>query len=163
MRGSPELKVAMAVLVVLTVLTLRLGWEATVGETTQLSKVQGVNTSYAIPGLPNLPNLPDVDVPNVPDVDVPNRNDRNRNDRSGNGSSPGVPNPNGPNPNDRNDGNDSTSSPNLGVDCSTGVRNVPVVPYSSGDGDGDGIACEDVGLTRFGGHFLARPPQPPSL
>jgi micrococcal nuclease len=29
-----------------------------------------------------------------------------------------------------------------GVDCSTGVRNVPVPPGSKGDGDGDGKACE---------------------
>lgn len=29
-----------------------------------------------------------------------------------------------------------------GVNCSTGVRDVPVVPGSKGDGDGDGIACE---------------------
>jgi hypothetical protein len=29
-----------------------------------------------------------------------------------------------------------------GVDCSTGVRDVPVPPGSKGDGDGDGIACE---------------------
>jgi hypothetical protein len=64
----------MFVLVMIARLTLRLGWEAAVDGSTRLSKVQGVNTSYAIPGLPNLPNLPDVDVPNVPDVDVPTRN-----------------------------------------------------------------------------------------
>lgn len=29
-----------------------------------------------------------------------------------------------------------------GVDCSTGVHNVPVPPGSKGDGDGDGKACE---------------------
>jgi len=51
----------------------------------------------------------------------------------------------------RNDGNDSTSNPSLGVDCSTGVRNVPVVPFSRGDGDGDGIACEDDSLLSAGG------------
>lgn len=107
LRGSSILKAMMFVLVVIARLTLRLGWGAAVDGSTRLSKVQGVNTSYAIPGLPNLPNLPDVDVPNVPDVDVPNRNDRNRNDRSGDGPRPGVPNPNGPNPNECNDGNDS--------------------------------------------------------
>jgi hypothetical protein len=31
---------------------------------------------------------------------------------------------------------------NNGADCSTGVSNVPVVPGSKGDRDGDGIACE---------------------
>jgi hypothetical protein len=39
-------------------------------------------------------------------------------------------------------GNDSTSTANFGVNCSTGVRNVPVVPFSSRDADGDGIGCE---------------------
>ena|SRR5215208_4958855 len=33
-------------------------------------------------------------------------------------------------------------TPSSGADCSTGVSNVPVVPGSKGDGDGDGIACE---------------------
>jgi hypothetical protein len=33
-------------------------------------------------------------------------------------------------------------TPSSGADCSTGVRNVPVVPGSKGDGDGDGKACE---------------------
>ncbi len=34
------------------------------------------------------------------------------------------------------------SLPSAGVDCSTGVKNVPVVPGSKGDKDGDGKACE---------------------
>jgi micrococcal nuclease len=33
-------------------------------------------------------------------------------------------------------------SPQSGADCSAGVRDVPVVPGSKGDRDGDGIACE---------------------
>ncbi len=36
---------------------------------------------------------------------------------------------------------DPEPSRSTGADCSTGVRNVPVVPGSKGDGDGDGIAC----------------------
>ncbi len=37
---------------------------------------------------------------------------------------------------------DPEPSRSAGADCSTGVRNVPVVPGSEGDRDGDGIACE---------------------
>jgi hypothetical protein len=33
-------------------------------------------------------------------------------------------------------------TPRSGADCSSGVSNVPVIPGSKGDGDGDGIACE---------------------
>ncbi len=40
------------------------------------------------------------------------------------------------------DGNDSAFNPDSGIDCSTSVRNTPVVPFGSGDADGDGIACE---------------------
>ena len=36
----------------------------------------------------------------------------------------------------------ATAPAATGADCSTGVHNVPVVPGSRGDGDGDGIACE---------------------
>lgn len=35
----------------------------------------------------------------------------------------------------------SSSLPN-GVDCKTGAKDVPVVPGSKGDGNGDGVACE---------------------
>lgn len=69
-------------------------------------------------------------------IDTPNNRDRNDSDSN-------LPN--------SNDGNDSTSSPDLGVNCSSGVSNVPVVPFSRGDGDGDGIACEDDTLFSSGG------------
>jgi hypothetical protein len=51
----------------------------------------------------------------------------------------GTPNPSpSPNPNDGDDdGNDSTFNPNSGIDCLTGVRNIPVVPFSREDADGD--------------------------
>jgi len=71
----------------------------------------------------------------------------------GRGGGIGTPNPSpSPNPNDGDDdGNDSTFNPNLGIDCITGVRNIPVVPFSRGDADGDGMACEDDGLLDAGG------------
>lgn len=128
--------------------------------------------------LPN-PNVPD---PNAPNPNLPNPNASNPNVPNPNAPNPNLPNPNAPNPNDRNnsdsnnhdntnnrndrnDGNDSTSIPNipsLGVDCSTGLRNIPVVPFSRGDADGDGIACEegDV-LLSAGGHTTGPVPLKP--
>jgi hypothetical protein len=151
---STLLKVATLVLIVPALLTLRLGWEVA-EKSTRPSEVQTVNmATAALPHLPNLPNLPDVDAPNTPNIDVPNRNDRERNNRSTGGPDPSTPSPNGPN---LNDGNDSVSSPNLGGTCSTGARNVPVVPFSSGDGDGDGIACESD-LLSSGGPSLGPAP-----
>lgn len=88
-------------------------------------------------GLPD----PDEIATSIPGINGPDANDG----KYGNPNDRGDPNPN------RNDGNDSISSPNMGVNCSTGVRNVPVVPFSSGDGDGDGIACEDDSLLSAGG------------
>jgi hypothetical protein len=54
------------------------------------------------------------------------------------------PEPQQPQPNPANlpDVPDVPAQPSLGADCSTGVKDVPVVPGSKGDGDGDGIACE---------------------
>lgn len=64
---------------------------------------------------PDIPE-PDIPEPNVPEPDVPPVPD-----------APPVP---------------DVPTPSSGADCSTGVSNVPVVPRSKGDGDGDGIACE---------------------
>ena len=156
------MKVTAFVLIVGVVLTLRLGWEAL--EPSKLTSALWSNTAAARPrfgvphphaghggggggGVPNV-DAPNVDLPNIdmPDPDVPNSNDGNDGRNSSNGS-------NGRNnPNDRSDGNDSSSIPNLGVNCSTpGVSNIPVVPFSTGDGDGDGIACEDGTLPSAGG------------
>lgn len=46
------------------------------------------------------------------------------------------PDPNAPIPND-------PSLPSGGIDCSTSPSNIPVVPGSDGDGDDDGVACEE--------------------
>lgn len=46
------------------------------------------------------------------------------------------PDPNTPIPND-------PALPSGSIDCSTSPSNIPVVPGSEGDGDGDGVACEE--------------------
>ena len=147
MRGSPVLMVAAVVLVMLTVVTLRLGWEA-------------VRPSPGASSAPQIAESTSVEWSNA----ASQRRGgifRGGGGGGGGGGGIGTPNPSpNPSPNPRpdhnpndggDDGNDSTSNPNLGIGCSTGVRNVPVVPYSSGDADGDGIACEDDGLLDAGG------------
>src|ERR671910_1337407 len=71
----------------------------------------------------------------------------------GGGGGIGTPNPN-PNPNpspnhgdDDNNSSESISGPNIRVNCSTGVRNVPMVPFA-----GSGDANDGAGgyRTRFG-------------
>lgn len=138
-----SLYIALAVVFVALVgLTLRLGWEA-------------VKPSPGKIAAPEIAESTSVEWSNV----ASQRRGRGRGiigggggGGGGRGGGIGTPNPSpnlnpSPNRGDGNDdGNDSISSPNIGVNCSTGVRNVPVVPFSSGDGDGDGIACEDDGL-----------------
>ena len=148
LRRSPVSKVAVAVLLVLAILTLRLGWEA----------------ARPSPGAISVPEIAESTSVEWSNAASQHRRGGGIFRGSGGGRGGGgigtpnpSPNPNpnlspNPNPNDGgDDGNDSASNPNLGIGCSTGVRNVPVVPYSSGDADGDGIACEDDGLLDAGG------------
>ena len=170
MLGSWAVKTALAILVVAAALALRLGWEVAVREyqakTVVVAQDEWTSAAFALPriggggrgggilrggggGSVNI-DIPNVNSPNVnvPDVDISN----NRNDN--------YPNSNDSN---RNDGNDSTSVPNLGgANCSTGVRNVPVMPFSSGDGDGDGIACEEDTLFLSGGSTAGPVPVMPN-
>jgi hypothetical protein len=161
MLESWAVKTALVILVVAAALALRLGWEIAAREyhsnkPVVVAQDEWTRAAFALPriggggrgggifhgggggggGSSNI-DIPNVNTPdgNAPDVDIPN----NRNDG------------NDPNRN-RNDGNDSASVPNLGgANCSSGLRNVPVVPFSSGDGDGDGIACEEDTLFLSGG------------
>ncbi len=71
-------------------------------------------------------STPDVPEPNVPELDVPE---------------PDVPEPDIPIP-DVSTSAPEVPAPSSGADCSAGASNVPVIPGSKGDGDGDGIACE---------------------
>lgn len=160
LRRSPIVVATIIVFAVIIMLILRLGWEAvetnrsdtatvTSAEWSNAAASQrgsnwrrgggGGGSSFSGGGNSNSGsssiNSSDNDI-----LDSNNSNGSNPNDR-------GDPSSNS----NRNDGNDSTSNPNLGIDCSIGVRNVPVLPYSSGDGDGDGIACEDDGLLDAGG------------
>lgn len=171
----------MTVLVAGVVLLFPLVWEA-IDLSSKPTIAQWSNTAAARPrvgvphpyvggrhgggggsGVPNV-NGPNVDAPNVdaPNLDIPNNN--NGND-SNNGNRNNSNSNNGDNSNNGNDGNDSTSNPNipnLGVNCSTGLRNVPVVPFSSGDADGDGIACEDDPLLSSGGPTAGPAPRMPN-
>jgi hypothetical protein len=171
MLGSWAVKTALIVLVIAAALALRLGWEVAAREYQAKPVVvaQDAWTSAAAFALPRIGRGGgggrifgggggggggDIDIPdiNVPDVNVP----RNRNEDN---------NVNIPNLNDRNrnDGDDSTSIPNLGgANCSTGVSNVPVVPFSGGDGDGDGIACEEDTLFVSGAPTAGPVPLMPS-
>ncbi len=132
-----NLYIVLAILCVVAIgVTLRLGWEATkpspatvaAAEIAAPTYVEWSNVASQRRGRGILRGGGGGGGGGVPDIDAPN---------------PNAPSPNLPNSSNRNDGNGSISSSNLGVDCSTGVRNVPVVPFSSGDGDGDGIACEE--------------------
>ncbi len=105
-------------------------------------------------GLPD-PDEIDTSILGIDGPDPNNGNDGNPNDS-------GNPNRNDSSNSNRNDGNDSTSNPNLGINCSTGVNNIPVVPFSSGDGDGDGIACEDDTLLSAGGPTTGPVPMMPN-
>jgi micrococcal nuclease len=68
---------------------------------------------------------PDVSEPDVPEPDVPE---------------PDVPEPDAPTPDAP--PTPAQPAPSIGANCKTSPKNVPVVPGSKGDGDGDGIACE---------------------
>ena len=137
LRGIAVLTVAVVVLVVPTVLTLRSVWEA-------------ARPSSSASSVPEITESKPVEWSNA-------ASQRRRSGifRGGGGSGGGIGTPNpspSPNPNDGDDdGNGSTFNPNSGIDCSTGVRNIPVVPFSREDADGDGMACEDEGLLDAGG------------
>jgi micrococcal nuclease len=74
---------------------------------------------------------PDVPEPNVPDPDVPEPDIPD----------PDVPEPDIPTP-DVPPAAPQVPTPSSGANCKTSPKNVPVVPGSKGDRDGDGIACE---------------------
>ena len=139
LRGIAVLTVAVVVLVVPTVLTLRSVWEA-------------ARPSSSASSVPEITESKPVEWSNA-------ASQRRRSgifrggSGGGSGGGIGTPNPSpSPNPNDGDDdGNDSTFNLNLGIDCITGVRNIPVVPFSREDADGDGMACEDDGLLDAGG------------
>ncbi len=171
-RGGPIVVMAMIVFAVIVVLILRLGWEAVEANRSDTATVESTEWSNAAAsqrgsnwrrgggrgggssfrgGGNSSSGSSSINSSGSDILNSNNSNGSNPNDR-------GDPSSNS----NRNDGNDSTSNPNLGVDCSTGVRNVPVLPYSSGDGDGDGIACEDDGLLDAGGPTSGPVPMMPS-
>ena len=77
------------------------------------------------------PSTPTTEVPtDVPNPDVPT-----------DVPNPDLPSPE-PEPSPAAPAAPQTPSLANGADCSTGVKDVPVVPGSKGDRDGDGIACE---------------------
>jgi micrococcal nuclease len=85
--------------------------------------------SNSIPPPPPPPapaSTPDIPEPDIPEPDIPE---------------PDVPEPEVPTPNVRPSA-PNVPTPSSGADCSTGVKDVPVVPGSKGDRDSDGIACE---------------------
>ena len=161
MLGSSAVKTALVILVIGAALVLRLGWEA-VEQNFRPGAVAVEREEWTNAAAIRWPSIGggrrggggggsiggssrgggssggDLDIPNI---------------RDGNDSNKNI----------RNDGNDSTSIPNVGGgNCSTGVSNVPVVPFTSGDGDGDGIACEDDSLFLSGGSSTGPVPLLPS-
>jgi hypothetical protein len=96
----------------------------------------------------------DLAAPNEIDTSIPGSNEPTSDNRDPNNQNNSDPNRNDNSNSNRNDGNDSTSTSTPGEACSTGVRNVPVVPYSSGDG----IACESDLLSSGGPPLGPAPP-----
>jgi hypothetical protein len=159
MLGSWAVKTTLIVLVIAAGLALRLGWEVAAREyqakTVVVAQDEWTSASFALPRIGGGGRggsifrggggggSGNIDIPNVntPDVDLPNVDV----------------------PGNRNDGNDTTSIPNVGGStCSTGVSNIPVVPFSSGDGDDDGIACEEDTLFLSGGSTAGPVPKMPN-